>query len=405
MVGLLFLLILPAVAILGSQNVVRSNVTLATTIPTTLSSVIVSPSRVNLSLNGSAVFSAAITCTGGPCPSGANYSWSLSNALGTLNSTQTSVVKLTVKSSAGVVGVFVNVTLGGKTVGGNGVASVAGPPISPKVLADLLVVTIIAVAIIVIIVLILLMLFRRKGRSEKATHGPSGHSNEAFSTQAATIPAQSVHPAVVAVSVSPPPTPSSPPPPDVPPPPLVPPPEMAHATSVPREDESSGKELPAEKPRSSSLPPWPMVPLTILESASYESLWEMAAASGIARNRMLVFSTDLPGVVAGQYGLSGAAIWQIARTEGENTVSPENLERFSYLIENHLGKAAGGTVVIGGLQMLIDSAGIKNVRRLLQVAREIAQSTRGAVLVAINPDTLTAIDLRRMEEGATIVRH
>ena len=81
-----------------------------------LSSVSVTPSSATLSPGGAATFTASPTCSGGPCPSGTAYAWTMNRALGTLNSTAGSVVKFTAGSSPGTTYLFVNATLNGVTV-------------------------------------------------------------------------------------------------------------------------------------------------------------------------------------------------------------------------------------------------------------------------------------------------
>lgn len=147
-----------------------------------------------------------------------------------------------------------------------------------------------------------------------------------------------------------------------------------------------------------------MVPLTAVETTTLAGFWAMAAASGIEREKMLIFTPDLPGKLTGTYGLVGASIFRIARTEGETNIGPGEIDRLGNLLENHLGKGSGRAVVLGGMEMLIDSSSLKSVRRLLQVAREVAETTRGAVLYALNPEILSQSERRQLEEGATVLR-
>ncbi len=84
--------------------------------PPALASVSVSPPSATLFTGASQTFTATPSCTGGPCPSGTAYAWTMNRALGTLNTTTGSVVKFTAGSSPGTTHLFVNATLNGVTV-------------------------------------------------------------------------------------------------------------------------------------------------------------------------------------------------------------------------------------------------------------------------------------------------
>jgi len=77
----------------------------------TITSVMVTPSSKTLSVGGTAVFTATPSCSGGTCPSGITYSWTLSSTLAKLNTTIGASVNITAGSSSGTVGLFVNATL------------------------------------------------------------------------------------------------------------------------------------------------------------------------------------------------------------------------------------------------------------------------------------------------------
>jgi hypothetical protein len=93
-----------------------SAVLITITTTNTLSSVLVSPSPATLNSSGDQAFTPAPKCTGGPCPFGTAYSWSLTNSLATLNASTGSVVRATAGTAGGVDTLFVNATLSGVTV-------------------------------------------------------------------------------------------------------------------------------------------------------------------------------------------------------------------------------------------------------------------------------------------------
>jgi YVTN family beta-propeller protein len=99
---------LNAVKIMGAPVVI--------TILPPLTSVTVSPSPTDVVINTAQSFTAKPVCTGGPCPSGTTFGWSLTNTLGSLNASTSSVVGFTAGSTTGNVVLFVNATVEGITV-------------------------------------------------------------------------------------------------------------------------------------------------------------------------------------------------------------------------------------------------------------------------------------------------
>jgi YVTN family beta-propeller protein len=96
-----------------------------------ISSVAVSPTSPTVNPTDTQGFVTSVTYSGS-CPSGpATYSWALTNsAMGSLNSTTTSTVTFTAGTMAGTVGLFVNATANGITVGNSAEITVTDSLIS-----------------------------------------------------------------------------------------------------------------------------------------------------------------------------------------------------------------------------------------------------------------------------------
>ena len=90
----------------------------ATPVPT-LSSVSMSPSSPSVVAEGTQSFTATPSCSGGMCPAGTTYKWSLNNSLGTLSSTTGSSTVFTAESKAGTVTLAVEATLNDKSAWSN----------------------------------------------------------------------------------------------------------------------------------------------------------------------------------------------------------------------------------------------------------------------------------------------
>ena len=112
------------------NGVTKQSAAVVITIIPGLSSVAVSPSSSALNIDGTQVFTPTVTCTGGGCPSGITYSWSLTNNLGTLNSTTAHPVLFTAGSTGGIVVLFVNATLNGITLQSSRIPVTIAPGLS-----------------------------------------------------------------------------------------------------------------------------------------------------------------------------------------------------------------------------------------------------------------------------------
>jgi subtilase family serine protease len=97
----------------GTSNTVIVHVTAARSLAGLLTSVSVSPASATMSVNGTQAFTATPTCSPGACSPGVVYAWSVSPALGTLNSTTGNIVQFTAGASAGWTQLFLNATLNG----------------------------------------------------------------------------------------------------------------------------------------------------------------------------------------------------------------------------------------------------------------------------------------------------
>ena len=80
-----------------------------------LTSVSIRPGSETVSVGTNATFAATPVCVGGPCPGGTTFVWTLSNDLGTLNSSTGSSTLFTAGAHAGVDALFVNASLNAVT--------------------------------------------------------------------------------------------------------------------------------------------------------------------------------------------------------------------------------------------------------------------------------------------------
>ncbi|MDE1819544.1 MAG: hypothetical protein KGJ23_06480 [Euryarchaeota archaeon] len=207
-----------------------------------------------------------------------------------------------------------------------------------------------------------------------------------------------------ATTLPPAPPPPVPPPPGSPLPSSPPPPPPGPAPGFGSRPNVAATARPVPPSGTSGLPPWPLTPLTTVETSDPSKVYAMASSSGLERERMLVIAPDAGGALAGTYALVGATMWRLTRSEGESYISPADPDRLGDLMVRHLEKTSGRAVVLVGLEKVVDACGLKVAMRLLEVARETAETNKGTVLVALNTGILKEGDVRQLEEFSTVVK-
>ena len=151
-------------------------------------------------------------------------------------------------------------------------------------------------------------------------------------------------------------------------------------------------------------PSWPMVPMTLVETADANAFWSIVGSSGVDRGKMLIFCTEAPAELSASYGLAGATLWRISSNEGESRVRPGDVDRVGDLVSGHLEKETGRAVVLKGLDRVIEDAGFRSARKLLEVAREAAERTRGAVIVHADPVLVSPKELHQLEDDVKVLK-
>ncbi len=141
-----------------------------------------------------------------------------------------------------------------------------------------------------------------------------------------------------------------------------------------------------------------------METTDSTKVYAMAGSSGLDRDRMLIIAPDAGGSLAGNYGLVGAEMWRLTRSEGEQFVSPANPDQLGDIIVRHLERSSGRAVVLVGLEKIVDACGLRTGMKLLDVARETAEMNKGTVLVAIHTGILKENEVRQLEESSTVLR-
>ena len=109
-----------------------SIITITTTSVPTLAYVSLTPLAASVNTSGSQGFTAIAGCSGGACPAGVTYTWSMNNSLGTLNTSAGTLVLFTANSTAGYVTLTVLVGLNGKTATNSSAIAITKPTPPPQ---------------------------------------------------------------------------------------------------------------------------------------------------------------------------------------------------------------------------------------------------------------------------------
>ncbi|HZY92867.1 MAG TPA: YncE family protein [Thermoplasmata archaeon] len=96
-----------------------------------LSAVAVAPTSVSVPLQSAQAFTVFTSCTGGPCPQGATFNWSLGSSPGTLNATTGSTVVFLAGNQSGTASLTVQATLDGRTLEASATIAVGSVTQSP----------------------------------------------------------------------------------------------------------------------------------------------------------------------------------------------------------------------------------------------------------------------------------
>ncbi len=138
-------------------------------------------------------------------------------------------------------------------------------------------------------------------------------------------------------------------------------------------------------------PPWPLEePLCYVETDKEEELWGRIGAAGLTASQVLGFTKQNPEGVVAKFSLEGATLYRISTIEGDGSVLPTDLERIGLFIDRHLSAGPGRVVVLPGLEHLVEATNVRNVRRLLDVVRDLALPKRGSMLFSVDRSSLPA---------------
>ncbi|MDE1880059.1 MAG: DUF835 domain-containing protein [Euryarchaeota archaeon] len=153
-----------------------------------------------------------------------------------------------------------------------------------------------------------------------------------------------------------------------------------------------------------SLDRWAKSSLSVWERIREEELWTAVRSGPIPAASLLCFTWGRADRLATKYGLGGAKVVRLSRSDSadgsDDRVRPSDLDRLADHIEKHLLLGDGRGVVLPGVEGLVAASGIKNVNRLIEVARDDALQHHGSVLFTLDPAALDPADVALLERSA-----
>ena len=101
---------------------------------------------------------------------------------------------------------------------------------------------------------------------------------------------------------------------------------------------------------------------------------------------------------------TGARSLWITRMEGEGRVSPSDLDGLGEHASRLFHEHDGAILALEGIEYLASQSGFPAVLRLVQFLRDLAQETRGHLLVSVNPAAFERREVSLLESDAEVVR-
>lgn len=101
---------------------------------------------------------------------------------------------------------------------------------------------------------------------------------------------------------------------------------------------------------------------------------------------------------------SGATTLWITRMEGENRLSPSNLDGLGESATRYLKEHPGGVVALEGMEYLASQNGFGPILRLVQFLRDLTEESGGHLMVTINPAAFDRKEVSLLESDAEVVR-
>jgi len=118
----------------------------------------------------------------------------------------------------------------------------------------------------------------------------------------------------------------------------------------------------------------------------------------VSRDKPSTVREKLPGIPP-----EVEMIW-LTRVEGSDNINPANIDILGERLEAHLRKAEGNTVVLEGLEYLVSQSTFGGVYNFLQFMRDLAQETKGHLVLSFRPSAFERKDVSLIETLGDVIK-
>ncbi len=181
-------------------------------------------------------------------------------------------------------------------------------------------------------------------------------------------------------------------------------PSVADRRSAPHGGQVTPNAAAAQRMRVRAPWTWSLAePLSTLETYQESDVWTLVRKTAIEPGTLLAFTHGSREDVTRALGSTEVTVFKVSRLEGEGTVSPADVDRIADVIATHFAKGKGRAVVLPGIETIVESTNVRNVRRMIDLVRDLALESKGAVLVTLDPGSLPSASLSLLERGSKLL--
>ncbi len=116
-----------------------------------------------------------------------------------------------------------------------------------------------------------------------------------------------------------------------------------------------------------------------------------------------IVSRESPERVKEKYNLVKTPILWLSRSEREYTISPDDLSKLSYIIEDFTKKSTESVILIDGLEYLITQIGFDAVLKHVQELRDTMILNNSRLVIPVHKETLSVKEYSILERQFTIL--
>jgi CheY-like chemotaxis protein/GAF domain-containing protein len=116
-----------------------------------------------------------------------------------------------------------------------------------------------------------------------------------------------------------------------------------------------------------------------------------------------VVSRKHPGKLRREYKLARTPIVWLSRSGREDTMTPDDLPKLNFIIEDFTKKSEESVVLFDGLEYLVSQIGFETVLKFLQELRDVAVVNNSRMIIPLHRDTVSTREFSILEREFTIL--